>query len=439
MNKAKTLLPLTISVMLACGSAVAAGGPGGEIDYSAYQDKPAPNLKAEEKINGFPASMQPWRVPGEPNLIKRDTDWEGTYKRRDLDKINPKREPGPIDLQRYEYVTTKHGFPTYFGLPVALNTEDLKAGDVDVAIVGLPSNFNMGGDGTAWAANQLRFVRQYDFAGVGHDLVLNNHYFDILNVVDYGNANSHVSFMNDNFVEHAKVLREIFEGGATPIAIGGEHGTQVASIMAVVDHYGPKEVAFVHFDAHMDYSTAGAGTLGLFTHGGRARRFAHENGWIDGADMHSIGIRGAYDDAERVEYLNAAGDKIHYMSEFERKGFEATWKKVREELKGKKLYISVDVDVLDAPYVPGTSNPEAGGFTSAQMGRMLRELAMQNDVVLLDFAEYTPLMDDNHYNTANTINRMMRAFLAGKAARKEGNTDPDYIHPAIKQTYADQK
>ena len=100
-----------------------------------------------------------------------------------------------------------------------------------------------------------------------------------------------------------------------------------------------------------------------------------------------------------------------------------------EEVKGKKLYISVDVDVMDAPTVPGASNPEAGGFNFGQMITMLRELCIQNEVVLIDFCEYTPLMDYKRLSTAAVINRLMRACLAGIAARKTGITDPKYNHP----------
>jgi len=117
------------------------------------------------------------------------------------------------------------------------------------------------------------------------------------------------------------------------------------------------------------------------------------------------------------------------MAEFERDGFEKVWGRIKEELKGKKLYISFDIDVLDTPHVPGTSNPEPGGIDAIQALTMLRGLAIQNEVLLIDFVEYSPLLDDRHYNTALMINRMMRAFIAGTAARKLGITDPDYIAP----------
>ena len=49
----------------------------------------------------------------------------------------------------------------------------------------------------------------------------------------------------------------------------------------------------------------------------------------------------------------------------------------------------------------------------------------------IEFDEYSPLYDDKHYNTALVIDRMMRAFLAGKALRKKGITDPNYVDPEV--------
>lgn len=393
---------------------------------AAAQDREPPNFEEEPVIDGFPASMQPWRDPDNPLIMNLDEGWDIYYRRRDRSN-DPQREPGPIDLQRYYAVSGINGFPTYMGLPVALTPEDLEAGEVDVAIVGLPSWFQPTG-GTQWAANHMRLIRSYDHANTGHDMHLNVNYFEELNVVDYGNANQNPTLMVHNFANQALVLKEILGAGAIPMAIGGDHGTQVASIMALVDHYGPQSFAMVHFDAHFDMEDQSK-TFGVFTHGARARRFAYEQGWVKGEDLHDIGIRSPYHSPELLEWIRNTGDQYHYMAEFERRGFEATWDKIKEDVKGKKLYISVDIDVLDSPHVPGTSNPEPGGLDAIQMLTMLRGLAIQNEVIMIDFVEYTPLLDDRHYNTGIMINRLMRVTLAGMAARKTGITDPDYIAP----------
>ena len=391
-------------------------------------DKAPPDLSKDKRIDGLPASLQPWRDPDNPNVQILDDGWDVYYKRRDRSK-DPKREAGPINLQRFAVVSGINGFPTYMGLPVALTPEDLKAGEVDVAIVGLPSWFQPTG-GTQWAANHMRLIRSYDHAEVGHDMHLNINYFDELNVVDYGNANQHPSLMVQNFADQALVVKEILEAGAIPMAIGGDHGTQVASIMALVDHYGPQTFAMVHFDAHFDMEDRGK-SFGLFTHGARARRFAHEQGWVKGEDLHSIGIRSPYHSKELIQWVRDVGDQYHFMPEFERDGFAKVWDRIKKEVKGKKLYISVDIDVLDTAHVPGTSNPEPGGLTSMQLLSMLRGLAIQNEVLMIDFVEYSPLLDDRHYNTGLLVNRLMRATLAGMAGRKLGITDPDYIAPEM--------
>ena len=119
------------------------------------------------------------------------------------------------------------------------------------------------------------------------------------------------------------------------------------------------------------------------------------------------------------------------MAEIEEECFDVAWARVLEEVKGKRLHISLDDDEVDPSFVPGVSNPDPGGFTAAQAIRMVRELAIQNDVSIIEFVEYSPIFDDTHYSTSLVIDRMMRAFLAGKALRKKGITDPNYVDPEV--------
>ena len=393
------------------------------------QDNPAPDLSNDTLIDGLPETLLPWRDPNNPNVQLLDKGWNKYYLRKDMMGDNPKREPGPIDLQRYHVLPTKHAFPTYFGLPYAMTTEDLIAGEVDVALVGAPSSFNPSA-GTGWAANYMRLIHNYDFAQTGHDMWFNNQYFDLLNIVDYGNANQHPSLMVQNFADQALVFKEILEGGAMPMVIGGEHGTQVASLLALYSHFGPKSFTVVHFDAHTDLAPPD-GRLGMFTHGGAPLRWAHEQGLINGDQIFHVGLRGAYESVERMNWMQDTKTNYYFMPRFERNGFEETAQELFEELKGRRIYISIDVDVMDPSVVPGTSNPETGGFTSLQMMKLLRGLMLQNEVIMVDWSEYSPLLDDRRRNTANTISRLQRHMFAALAARKEGITDPNYVHPAM--------
>ena len=391
----------------------------------APQDRPSPDFSDDAMIDGLPAGLQPWRDPKRPDVIVLDEDYNSFFVR--TDRSQDQRPPGPINLQRYQFAFSKWAFPTYLGVSVALTPEDLKAGEVDVAIVGVPSDFNVAG-GQGWAANQLRIIRTIDTANKGYDRHVSVDYMKELNIVDYGNAAQNMFQMGLSLSEGAKVVLEILDSGATAMIVGGSHDTEAVSHMAMVKHFGPKNYATVHFDAHEDAYDV---SLGTFVHGGRARRWAWEEGWIKGEDLHSIGMRGIYGSPEILDWQRRVGERFHYMAEFEKEGFETVWARILEEVKGKRLHISFDVDAIDPAYVPGVSNPDPGGFTAAQAIRMVRELAIQNDVAIVDFCEYSPLYDDRHYNTALLIDRLMRSFLAGKALRKKGTTDPNYVDPQV--------
>ena len=133
-------------------------------------------------------SLTPWNDPNDPYVIRlnRDDKSVDAWNERNS-KGNPKRDPGPIDLQRYAAGFDYVGFPTFFKAPVALTTADLKAGDVDVAIVGSTTDGNLI-KGTILGTNMLRgfwtpifaisffiFLKSSIYSGFGFPVfILNN-------------------------------------------------------------------------------------------------------------------------------------------------------------------------------------------------------------------------------------------------------------------------
>ena len=86
---------------------------------------------------------------------------------------------------------------------------------------------------------------------------------------------------------------------------------------------------------------------------------------------------------------------------------------VAEALDGAdKLYISVDIDVLDPGFAPGTGTPEPGGMNPADLLRVVRELARRTDVVALDVVEVSPPYDHADL-TVNNAHRVVYEFLDG--------------------------
>ena len=104
--------------------------------------------------------------------------------------------------------------------------------------------------------------------------------------------------------------------------------------------------------------------------------------------------------------------------------------RVLEEAKRfDKVVITVDIDVMDAVYVPGVGGREVDGPDAMQMMRAMRQLAIATNVVAFEISEYNPMLDSRSFQTAHVVNRLMRSFLHGLVAKKRGITDPNYIHP----------
>ncbi|MDT0440922.1 arginase family protein, partial [Streptomyces doudnae] len=97
--------------------------------------------------------------------------------------------------------------------------------------------------------------------------------------------------------------------------------------------------------------------------------------------------------------------------------------------KAEKLYVSVDIDVLDPAHAPGTGTPEPGGLTSADLLRMVRELCRTHDVAGVDVVEVAPAYDHAEL-TVNAAHRVVFEALSGMAARRRDATQTPAGPPA---------
>ena len=92
------------------------------------------------------------------------------------------------------------------------------------------------------------------------------------------------------------------------------------------------------------------------------------------------------------------------------------------------LFISLDIDVLDPAYAPGTGTPEPNGLTPRELFPLLRRLGAETNVVGMELVELNPLVDPT-YVTPLVANRCVREILTGIAMRKNGITEPHYLAP----------
>ena len=176
----------------------------------------------------------------------------------------------------------------------------------------------------------------------------------------------------------------ILEDGKFPFMIGGEHLVTFGAFREVYKRY--PEVAIIHFDAHADLRQEYLGVE--LSHACVLRRCHDLTG--DGK-IFQFGIRSG----DRSEFTWSKEGHT-FMNRFDFHGLD----EVIEQLKGKPVYFTVDLDVLDPSVFPGTGTPEAGGVSFMELLNALIRVCEGCQIVGVDVNELSPTYDPSGVSTA---------------------------------------
>ncbi|MEM7537151.1 MAG: agmatinase family protein [Chloroflexota bacterium] len=356
----------------------------------------------------------------------RTDDWRSD---RDYSTL-PRREPGPIEINRKANTMVFSGFGSFMGVPICLSQEDLTAGNVDAAIIGAPIDMGTAMRGAAYGPRYIRMDERILGNSPAHlqnpDTRIKP--FEVLNVADYGDAAVNPLDYEGSLEEVRKTVREVTETGAIPIVLGGDHGILWPDAAAVADVYGPGKVGVIHFDKHADCANTLFGHL--ISHGTPIRRLIDDE-HIPAKNFVQIGLYSyVMPDDELFDWMNAQGMRSHYLAEIDRLGFSTVLDKAIEEaLDGPEyIFLSLDIDVLDPAFAPGTGTPEAGGLTPRELLPAIRRICHETPVIGMEVVEVAPFLDPG-YTTAMYARRAILEALTGIAQRKLGLPTPNYMHP----------
>jgi agmatinase len=330
-----------------------------------------------------------------------------------------RRDAGPIQLSRYLH--GRSGVPTFAGAPVAVYPEDLIAGDVDVAIVGVPQSMSSGNRDGRNAPNSLRLIH-----GIAdRDLFVMTDPGAILNMVDYGDfAVDRMSVART--VEHVvEQVSEVAATGAVPFLVGGD-ATVTYSGVRGVRAVLPEELTLVHLGAHFNARPTGAHELSDQVAIYRLLQERH----VSGRNLIQVGLRGPSAGPEDFQWMREQRIRYHTMAEVERSGWPSVMTRVLEEAteRGNPVYITVDVSVLDPSELAAAARAVPGGLRFREVQPLLRRLCAENEIVGFEIMDLAPMLDLSYVSSLNA-NYMMNACLSGMAARKAGFADSDYLDP----------
>ncbi len=338
----------------------------------------------------------------------------------------PKRDLPPGMREQLDLGYNFGGLATFGQRPFLTEPEQLDEWEPDVAIVGAP--FDLNTTNRAGARFGPRAIRSRVYEPGSYHLDLGIELFDWLEVVDYGDAYCPHGLGEQGHANIRTKVSEIASRGIVPVILGGDHSITLPAATAVADHHGWGNVGIVHFDAHADTGDQMEGNLA--SHGAPMRRLI-ESGAVLGKNFVQVGLRGYWPGAETFAWMQEQQMRWHLMDEIWDRGIKAVIADaVAEALDGADaLYLSVDIDVLDPGFAPGTGTPEPGGMNPADLLRTVRTLAMQTNVVAMDVVEVAPDYDHSD-NTVNNAHRVVFEALGGLAWKRRQAAGGESTPPA---------
>ncbi|KAI5969086.1 hypothetical protein CANMA_001891 [Candida margitis] len=208
------------------------------------------------------------------------------------------------------------------------------------------------------------------------------------------------------------------------ITMGGDHTITLMALRNLYEQWR-KPIKVIHFDSHIDTwdpeKLGGGITNYMSLNHGTFLHYAHEKGFIGGKGNYHVGIRAPLIDADFDSRHDAeCGFKVIAATAIDRIGVQGIIKELvgsytLEDIESDTpVYISVDIDVLDPAYAPGTGTMEVGGFTSRELLAILEGLRgteLGRHLIGGDVVEVSPPYDSNSGITALAATAVIDSLL----------------------------
>jgi agmatinase len=174
-----------------------------------------------------------------------------------------------------------------------------------------------------------------------------------------------------------RLTGDLLHRGKIPVVIGGEHTITVGAVKAL-----PRDVVIVDLDAHSDLRDSYQGDL--FCHASTMRRILDQ-----GKAVIEVGVRSM--SQEEYHFIHETGLPVFYREEIRRRTLREVVQDLRRLIEGRRVYLSIDIDVLDPSEAPGVSTPEPDGLRFHEVQEIAREVCDAANVIGFDVVEVAPI------------------------------------------------
>jgi agmatinase len=296
------------------------------------------------------------------------------------------------------------GLLTYGGQPYTEDPGELAG--VDVAMVGAPTD-DLVSDrpGTRYGPRAIRAAS----CPPGPHLEAGVDALEALKVVDFGDAPVTPADAARSHQAIQETVATVVEAGALPVVLGGDHSITEPDVKACATS-GP--VGLIHFDTHTDTGTEVFGVS--FSHGTPMYKLV-EAGHVDPERYVQIGLRGYWPGPKEFDWQRERGITSYFMHDVRDRGIHAVVGETLERVGAGPVFVTVDIDVLDPAFAPGTGTPEPGGMNTGELLWACREITSRIELVGADVVEVIPTGVGSADITALAADRVVRELLTGLA------------------------
>jgi len=289
--------------------------------------------------------------------------------------------------------------------------EEMAAG-----IVGVPlSRSSISPSAASEAPDAIRSVwRAFTPYDADHDVDLSP-----MKVRDVGNIRMHTT---DILRCHQNILRglsELYEQTAAfsrflPLIVGGDHSITCPSVKAFARHHTGKTVGLIQFDTHFDVRNLEDGGPS----NGTPVRGLLESGAVEGRHVFQIGIHSFANALAYRDYVKQQGITFYTMQQVRKAGLDSILSDVLDTLVRSVdlIYVTVDMDVLDLAFLPGSPGPSPGGMVSWELFEAVHRLGREEKVRAMDLVCLDPFRDVGMLSV-KTAAHVLLSFLSGYRLR----------------------
>ena len=278
------------------------------------------------------------------------------------------------------------GIPSFLRAPIVT---DLDALNADIAVFGVP--FDEGSPFLAGSRMGPRAIREHSLRFAAPEAGFYDpetrrtylaHEMANRTIADVGDADVWPTDVTSTFDNATDLTKAILAKGALPVMLGGDHSVTYPVVRGYEDE-APLHV--IHFDAHIDYAP--------FIHD---LRFTNVHPFRNIAPLEhvlslaQVGIRSLRSAESEIRDSIDDGNRVMTMGEFRAVGPHGVAEVVPRDAR---TYVSIDIDVLDLPLIPGCVSAEPNGMSYAELRDTLAAIAEHCTVVGLDLVEVNPTLD----------------------------------------------